>query len=582
MKTKLSNWMHGVLIVLMLILSLVPLLAYGCAPRVKVDDWKNITTPATSGPTGPAGPAGFGGMLTPPSTAPVPGPAMPAAQSAGTIGLAAGGAKDINNFRENIKNNFLPLPSDVTYEGLFYDYYFDTGNAEPSQKLFYPAYSYAATKDPFSGNTDYYLSVGLNSGMKESDFQRKKLNLVIVLDISGSMGSPFNRYYYDQFGQQVTLNDSEAGKTKIQVATESIVALLGHLNADDRFGMVVFTDGASLAKPLDLVGKSDMNAIKNHILEIRATNGTNLESGMKMGSGLYQDLANADPAVYENRIIFLTDAQPNMGDTSQNGFFGMLKANADNKIYTTIIGIGVDFNTQLVDYITKVKGANYYSVHSSEQFKQRMDTEFEYMVTPLVFNLQLTLQSDGWAIEKVYGSPEANEATGELMKVNTLFPSKREADQTKGGVILLKLKKTGPTGGKLTLKVSYEDRNGKPDSSEKVIEPGGQPAEYFENDGIRKAVLLSRYADLLKNWMIDERANISNGINWEPTVNALGGILVPPTLGQWERQSVSLRVAASYHDLFQKFQSYFKSESAAIGDETLVKETDVLQLLINR
>ena len=42
------------------------------------------------------------------------------------IGFSVGGAKDINNFRENIKNGYLPVPTDVTYEGLFYDYYFDT------------------------------------------------------------------------------------------------------------------------------------------------------------------------------------------------------------------------------------------------------------------------------------------------------------------------------------------------------------------------------------------------------------------------------------------------------------------------
>ena len=80
------------------------------------------------------------------------------------------------------------MPTDVTYEGLFYDYYFDTGAIEPTNKLYSPSYSSAVTRDPLSHQTEYYLSVGLNSGLKESDFQRKKLNLTIVLDDSGSMG----------------------------------------------------------------------------------------------------------------------------------------------------------------------------------------------------------------------------------------------------------------------------------------------------------------------------------------------------------------------------------------------------------
>ena len=41
---------------------------------------------------------------------------------------------------------------------------------------------------------EYYITVGLNSNIKESDFQRKKLNLVIVLDVSGSMDSKFSSY----------------------------------------------------------------------------------------------------------------------------------------------------------------------------------------------------------------------------------------------------------------------------------------------------------------------------------------------------------------------------------------------------
>ena len=114
---------------------------------------------------------------------------MESAQLSQKMGFSVGGAKDIDNFRKNIENNFLPLYSDVTYEGLFYDYYFETGEKTECQKLFCPSYSYAVSKDPFSQDEQFYLSVGLNSGLKEEDFERKKLNLVVVLDVSGSVVS---------------------------------------------------------------------------------------------------------------------------------------------------------------------------------------------------------------------------------------------------------------------------------------------------------------------------------------------------------------------------------------------------------
>ncbi len=579
MKRLLTPKKHYIYLAATLILSFVLLFSTGCGQeeeryREKVDDW-NVSTYADEETKQITVPASV------PSSPVILGEAQEmSAGGSGKIGLSAGGAKDINNFRENIRNNYLPLPTDITYEGLFYDYYFDTGQSEECRKLFCPSYTYAITADPISGELDYYLSVGLNSGMEEKDFQRKKLNLVIVLDISGSMSSPFNRYYYDQFGNRITVEDEEADKAKITVATESIVALLDHLENDDRFGMVLFNNDAYLAKPLNLVGDTDMDAIRDHILEISANGGTHLSAGMQMATDLYDDFLDIDAEECENRIIFLTDAMPNIGDTSEQGLLGMTGNNADNGVYTTFIGIGVDFNTELIEYITKIRGANYYSVHSARQFEERMDEEFEYMVTPLVFDLRLALEADGWEIEKVYGSPEANEATGELMKVNTLFPSKKEENETKGGLILLKLKKTGSENS-LTLQVSYEDRNGKKDSSETTVEFGEDEPEFFENNGIRKGILLARYADLMKNWIIDEREHAHISHPWEPRINEETGIIVPPVqLGLWERQSLPLAVTEEYRELFDGFYQYFKLEMDKIGDKNLNQELEILETLI--
>lgn len=54
-------------------------------------------------------------------------------------------------------------------------------------------------------DTDYNVhgcmaaAVGLDSGIQASEFKRKRLNIVILLDVSGSMGSPFDTYYYVRF-----------------------------------------------------------------------------------------------------------------------------------------------------------------------------------------------------------------------------------------------------------------------------------------------------------------------------------------------------------------------------------------------
>ncbi|MBU0976168.1 VWA domain-containing protein, partial [Patescibacteria group bacterium] len=512
----------------------------------------------------------------------MPNIAFDSKTSSEELGYSVGGAKDINNFRENIENDYLPIPTEITYEGLFYDYFFDTGKIEICEKLFCPSYSYALSRDPISDETDYYLSVGLNSGIKESDFQRKKLNLVVVLDISGSMSSQFSSYYYDQFGnEQEREQDEDSDKIKMQIANESVVALLGHLNEEDRFGMVLFDENAYLGKKLSYTGKTDMTAIKNHILELTPRGSTNMEAGLEKGTKLFDEFLDVDQTGYENRVIFLTDAMPNTGDTSEAGLLGMTQKNAENKIYTTFIGIGVDFNTELIESLTKIRGANYYSVHSSKEFKERMDEGFEYMVTPLVFNLFLQLDAEGFDIQKVYGSPEANEATGEIMKVNTLFPSRTVEGEIKGGIIILKLRKIS-NNYSLSLKSSYEDREGKADGDEQEIVFGNEKADYYQNLGIRKGVLLSRYADLMKNWVIDEREAYSRKADVaNPRVTEEIGISVPADveLGQWERQSIPLQVAAVYKDFIKKFEAYFKQEMNFLGDETLEQEVEVMEKL---
>jgi Ca-activated chloride channel family protein len=329
------------------------------------------------------------------------------------------------------------------------------------------------------------------------------------------------------------------------------------------------------------VNKVNMNDIKSRIFDITAGGSTNLDAGLDMATGQFRNFYEINNYEYENRMIVLTDAQPNTGDTSLSNYFNIIKNIANSRIYCTFIGIGLDFDSQLVDQITQVKGANYYSVHSPKEFRQRLEDEFDFMVTPLVFNLKLNFAANGWRIEKVFGSPEANQATGELMKINTLFPSKSEGGENKGGIVLLKLQKTSSQPDeKVSLTVSYEDRNGRKDSNATAISLESAQPEYFDNTGIRKAILLTRYASLLKNWMIDERQHLQYSQPWKPIVREDTGIVMPPeNISQWERQSAPLRVSNSYSLLFKDFTQYFSNEMKAVDDNTLNQEMTILYRL---
>jgi len=502
-----------------------------------------------------------------------------------SLGFSVGGAKDINNFRENIKNDYLPLESDMTYEGLFYDYYFNTTPGKECEEIFCPAYSRAISRDPFSNETDYYLAVGLHSGLKASEFERKKLNLVIVLDISGSMSSPLSLYYYDKFfGKNLTAKNP---KPKIEVAKEVLIGITRHLNDEDRLGIVLFNSKGYVAKPLRKIENTDMDAIRDHISEITAGGGTCFECGYRKATELFNNV-DVNDAEYENRIIFITDAMPNIGALDEDRLLGLARKNAEKRIYTTFVGVGVDFNSELVEYISKTKGCNYFSIHTEEEFRERLDKYFDYVVTPLVFDLELHIESEGFEIEKVYGSPEANESTGRIMKVSTLFPSEKKEEGVRGGIILIRLKKLGNSNDELKLVLTYSDRDGKKYEIEKTVNFPEDEKEFYEDSGIRKAILLARYADLMKNWIAYERSKISkptcNCSIIEPLEYYERGI-IPPfciCLSRWERTSDPLTVSKEYKEIISRFFDYFKNEMQQVGDESLNKELEILEILTRK
>jgi len=494
------------------------------------------------------------------------------------LGYSVGGANNVKNFRENIKNGYLPLSTDITYNGIYSEYYFDTGVVDrSSNEMFYPSYSMAVSTNPITGEKEYYMAVGLNSNIKESDFNRKKLNLVIVLDISGSMSSGFNSYYYDGI-------EDRSSKTKMKIAEECVNSLIDKLNPDDRVGIVLFDDSAYVGCKIAEIGETNTESLKSHILEVEPRGGTNFSAGYDLANELFAGYTYDND--YQNRIIVITDAMPNLGVTSTEGLTQKIKKNSDSKIYTSFIGVGVDFNTEYTEGVSDVRGFNYYSVHSADEFKKILADEFDYMVTPLVYDLDLSFKSNGYEIVNVYGSDSVNKQTGNIMHVNTLFPSSSNDDgDVKGGIIVLKLKKTNnETNGEIELKVSYKDTDEREHNNSQKVSYKDSNEDYYDNQGIRKAIVLARYVGTMKNWTIYEKTKYdefeATNTNYVVIDYIYDDDYVKKVLGVNERSSVKLSVSSNYKETFKKLKTYMEQEKEILKDDDMNNEIEILNKLI--
>eukprot|EP01025_Chloroclados_australasicus_P026989 TRINITY_DN26794_c0_g1_i6.p1 TRINITY_DN26794_c0_g1~~TRINITY_DN26794_c0_g1_i6.p1 ORF type:complete len:458 (-),score=61.95 TRINITY_DN26794_c0_g1_i6:3045-4418(-) len=454
----------------------------------------------------------------------------------------------------------MPSKSDLTYEGIFSEYYFDFSDGKVCEEILCAKYSAAVSTDPIFNNTERHLAIGLDSGLSQEQFERPNLNLVIVLDHSFSMNQGFGSFE----GQ----TSAERGLKKLSVAKEAIYGMLSHLEPDDNIGLIKFNHKVKVPLELQSGTERQLQKVKNKVSYINAFGGTNIEDALNTAASLIPE----NDTDRQNRLIVVTDANPNGGDMSIDGLSGIIKrlSKRENPIYTTVIGVGLDFNTTLTDKLTQAKGANYFNVYSPSQLKTKLDEEFDYLVTPLLFDLDLEFEDyslhgeDGWKVLKVSGNPApfgGLQPSAEVVKVSTLFPTPKSSEGTKGGLILLQVKPNGAIAKPMYIKVSFEDASGKEyefysqialfsNDQQMLKELAESNVGVYGTSAVRKGVLLSRYLNVLQLWLR-------------------------------ETEGEDLLVQQASKERFQTFLPYMEEQIRLLNDSTLNKEKELLEELIS-
>ena len=118
---------------------------------------------------------------------------------------------------------------------------------------------------------------------------------------------------------------------------------------------------------------------------------------------------------------------------------------------------------------------------------------------------------------------------------------------------------------------SWTERDGNKHSQRIQIDLPDGP-ESYAHDGVRKAVALSRYARELRSW-----AETVHTVSDRSA--AVDDWLLEDGRSEHERESVPLAVPDDVAARFQRLRAYLTDEMAALGDETLQQELDLLAML---
>ncbi|HTE18821.1 MAG TPA: VWA domain-containing protein, partial [Armatimonadota bacterium] len=226
---------------------------------------------------------------------------------------------------------------------------------------------------------------------------RPPLALALVVDTSGSM-----REFADQEkakgeaksrGLQGNRQSTDGANyqamdlklpTKLDQAVEAAHRLLDddRLQAGDQVTIVRFDDNASSVLPLSPLG--DRKAAHAAIDSLhKFSGGTHMGKGMRLGR---EQLA-AVPAETAKRLILLTDGKAFDEDACR----GLAPELATGNTPVIAIGIGVEYNDDLMRDLSQVTQGRPYHLQTMEQLREILDAEVGASVKEVVTDLQASI-----------------------------------------------------------------------------------------------------------------------------------------------------------------------------------------------
>jgi Ca-activated chloride channel family protein len=325
-----------------------------------------------------------------------------------------GGAQDIRHFRSIAAEVGMPRPESLTMEGLMGEHDLNLAGGDCEQ-LFCLATEAMPAALPTRPDDRLFVGLGFTSNIDERNWRREPLNLVAVVDKSGSMSGP-----------------------PLDLVRRSLRQIVGQMRDGDQVSIILYGDTSAVYLQPTEVGR-DRGRIMAAIDAIESAGSTNMEAGLKVG---YETAFASAPGFRgDTRMMLFTDEQPNVGRTDADSFIGMAEAASQHGIGLTTIGVGVQFDASLATRVSSTRGGNLFFISNEEEVRSVFHDQLDTMVSELAHDVRITMmRRDGYRISGVFGVPDglmADAGDGTVtITVPTAFLS------TNGGGIFLSLAKS--------------------------------------------------------------------------------------------------------------------------------------------
>lgn len=207
---------------------------------------------------------------------------------------------------------------------------------------------------------------------------RCSLNLALVVDRSGSMEGRW-----------------------LDSVKRACNALLDIAGPTDFVSVVAFAETADLILPArHVVHKTEA---RDRINKIAAGNTTNLHQGLVTAFNQLTAVKNSGTL---SRVILITDGGPTAGTKDSQAILSQVVEQKSRGISVTAVGLGSDYDEELLGGIASRTGGNFYHVPDPDHLADVLKSEFDELARVVARNLRLRVRlTRGAGVRQVYGHP---------------------------------------------------------------------------------------------------------------------------------------------------------------------------------
>lgn len=228
---------------------------------------------------------------------------------------------------------------------------------------------------------------------------RPPVNLSLVLDRSGSMSG-----------------------SKLEKAKEAAIEALRRLGGQDLFSVVVYDHQVDTIVPAQTAARTEW--IEARIRQIRSGGNTALFGGVSQGAA---EVRKHTGKGYVQRIVLLSDGIANVGPSSPQDLGRLGSALIKEGISVTTVGVGTDYNEDLMAQLSQRSDGNTYFVESSLDLPRIFAAELGDVLSVVARNVEIIIDCpEGIRPRRIIGRDGRIRGQEVRLSLNQLYGSQEK------------------------------------------------------------------------------------------------------------------------------------------------------------